>query len=55
MEQATKDAILKIVARLPDWIRHDLAGKDAMLRIRAEEALAAMVMDGVKRTSGRID
>ena len=51
MEQTTKDALLKAVARLPDWIRHDLAGKDAALRMRAEEALAAMLMDVVERAS----
>ena len=41
MDQTAKDVLLKAVARLPDWMRHDLAAKDAALRTRAEEALAA--------------
>lgn len=52
MDPMIKDALLKAVTRLPDWIRHDLAGKDAALRMRAEEALAAMMMDVVERASG---
>jgi hypothetical protein len=51
MEQSTKDALLKAVARLPDWIRHDLTAKDAALRVRAEESLAAMLVDVVDRAS----
>lgn len=51
MEQTIKDAIHRVVVRLPDWIRHDLAGKDAALRMRAEEALTAMVMDVVQRAA----
>ena len=33
-----------VVARLPEWIRSDLASKDASARERAEETLAAMVV-----------
>jgi hypothetical protein len=51
MEQTTKDALLKAVVRLPDWIRHDLAAKDATLRLRAEESLAVMLADVVDRAS----
>jgi hypothetical protein len=51
MEQSTKDALLKAVVRLPDWIRHDLAAKDAALRVRAEESLTAMLVDVVDRAS----
>ena len=51
MDQASKDAVLKAVGRLPDWIRHDLATKDAALRLRAEESLAAMLVDVVERAS----
>jgi hypothetical protein len=51
MEQTTKDAVLKAVVRLPDWIRHDLASKDAALRTRAEEALVAILVDVVDRAS----
>lgn len=52
MDQTTKDALLKVIARLPDWIRHDLAGKDAGLRLRAEEALAAILADFIERDPG---
>ncbi|WP_200894428.1 DUF6771 family protein [Sphingomonas sp. SRS2] len=38
---ATK--IAKVIRNAPDWLRHDLASKDAGLRTRAEETLAAMV------------
>jgi hypothetical protein len=41
------DAITAVVTRLlgraPDWIRKDLASKDALTRTRAEEALAALI------------
>lgn len=32
------------VARLPDWLRRDLASKDEVARQRAEESLAAMIL-----------
>ena len=33
-----------VVARLPEWVRTDLASKDASVRQRAEETLAAMIV-----------
>ena len=51
MNASAQDAILQTVTRLPDWIRHDLAAKDPALRTRAEEALAAMLADGLKRAA----
>ncbi len=51
MDQTTRDALLKTVSRMPDWIRHDLAVKDASLRIRAEESLVAMLLDVMARAS----
>ena len=53
MDQGTRDALQKTVVRLPDWIRHDLAGKDAALRLRAEEALMAMLLDVLDRASAK--
>jgi len=43
-----------LLARAPEWIRADLASKDATARSRAEETLAAMieaalVKDGIAR------
>lgn len=55
MDQTIKAALLKAVTRLPDWIRHDLAGKDAALRMRSEEALVAMLVDVLERTAGSKD
>jgi len=31
------------IANVPEWIRHELASKDALTRARAEGAMAAMV------------
>jgi hypothetical protein len=35
--------ITSVLNTAPQWIRSDLASKDAALRQRAEEALAAMI------------
>ncbi|CDO34532.1 hypothetical protein [Novosphingobium sp. KN65.2] len=42
---------LKVVERAPEWIRKDLAGGDASARVRAEEALAAMIADAIAKTN----
>ena len=55
MDQTTKDALLKAVARLPDWVRHDLAARDAALRVRAEEALTAMLVDVLEKATAEKD
>jgi len=36
-------SLSKLLHHLPEWIRSDLGAKDPNLRIRAEEALAAMI------------
>lgn len=43
MDDRPKDIIAATVARMPEWIRHDLVAKDAAVRTRAEETLAAMI------------
>jgi hypothetical protein len=43
MNQAAIDLLTKTVTRLPDWVRHDLAAKDSVVRLRAEETLVAMI------------
>lgn len=43
------DSILRVIERAPQWIRRDLDSKDAVARIRAEEALAAMIADALAR------
>jgi hypothetical protein len=49
------DQILAIIAhvldRAPQWLRHDLAAKDAVARQRAEETLAAMIADALGKGS----
>ena len=35
--------VVGVLSRAPEWIRKDLAGKDAYARQRAEEALAALI------------
>lgn len=47
MTRGLTDIILRVVERAPQWIRHDLANKDAVARIRAEESLAAMIADAL--------
>ena len=43
MNNAQKAAVLAVIRRTPQWIRHDLQTKDAIVRSRAEESLAAMI------------
>jgi hypothetical protein len=40
---ASQQLIIQVIARAPEWIRHDLLAKDPANRQRAEEALAAMI------------
>lgn len=49
MTQALTNIILRVVERAPQWIRHDLGSKGAVARIRAEEALAAMIADALSK------
>ena len=47
MEEEMKAILLGVIERAPQWIRHDLAAKDAATRARAEETLAAMITDAL--------
>ncbi len=47
MTRKLTDTILRAVERAPQWVRRDLDSKDAVARIRAEEALAAMIADAL--------
>lgn len=49
MTQELTDTILRVVERAPQWVRRDLESKDAAARIRAEEALAAMIADALEK------
>ncbi|MGK2911816.1 MAG: DUF6771 family protein [Sphingobium sp.] len=35
--------ITAVLAKAPQWIRHDISSSDAALRVRAEESLAAII------------
>ncbi|WP_176594287.1 hypothetical protein [Sphingobium sp. EM0848] len=48
MDEELTKIVLTVLQRAPEWIRHDLAGKDGNLRARAEEALAAMLEAAVR-------
>jgi hypothetical protein len=39
--------ILQALSNMPDWVRQDLAAKDAAVRQRAEETLAAIIAAAV--------
>lgn len=47
MTRDLTDTILRAVERAPQWIRRDLDAKDPIVRIRAEESLAAMIADAL--------
>jgi hypothetical protein len=47
MDDKTKTRILGVIERAPQWLRNDLAAKDASARARAEESLAAMLVDAI--------
>jgi len=55
----THDAITALVTELlgraPDWIRKDLAAKDALTRTRAEEALAVLISTALAAKKGDPD
>lgn len=48
MKDAIPQVVLQTVTRVPDWIRHDLNSKDATLRLRAEETLAAILVSAIE-------
>lgn len=43
------NTILHVIERAPQWMRRDLDAKDAVVRIRAEESLAAMIADALEK------
>ena len=42
--------ILGAIERAPQWVRRDLESKDHVVRIQAEESLAAMIADAIRKT-----
>ncbi|EGD60852.1 hypothetical protein Y88_1647 [Novosphingobium nitrogenifigens DSM 19370] len=55
MDDKTKTRILGVIERAPQWLRSDLAAKDASARARAEEALAAMLVDAIEESLAAAD
>jgi hypothetical protein len=49
MNDNIKAAIVDFVGRTPDWVRRDLPSRDVATRSRAEEALAAMIVNAVEQ------
>ncbi|UZK70345.1 hypothetical protein OKW76_04675 [Sphingomonas sp. S1-29] len=50
MNDQTKATVTAMLAKAPEWVRTDLASKDASVRTRAEETLAAMIASALEAT-----
>lgn len=48
MDDRIREIITATLTRMPEWIRHDLVAKDAAVRERAEETLAAMIASALE-------
>ncbi|WP_336951454.1 hypothetical protein [Sphingobium aromaticivastans] len=53
MNESLTSTILQVLERAPQWLRHDLQGKDAVARTRAEETLATMIATALAETTGK--
>jgi bifunctional ADP-heptose synthase (sugar kinase/adenylyltransferase) len=51
MNETLTSTVLRVIERAPQWVRHDLESKDAALRVRAEETLAAMIAAALNEVS----
>lgn len=49
MDDTLLPAITAVIARAPEWIRHDLLSKETSIRTRAEETLAAMIANALPK------
>lgn len=47
MNDSIQTATTAVIARVPEWVRHDLVSKDQSTRLRAEETLAAMIVNAL--------
>ncbi|MFC4594601.1 DUF6771 family protein [Sphingobium tyrosinilyticum] len=52
MDEKITGTILAVLARAPEWVRHDLAGKENGIRRRAEETIAAMICSALHERDG---
>jgi len=53
MEHPHYPIICATIAKAPEWIRVELASKDATARLRAEEALAAIIASALAEADAR--
>jgi len=49
MNEQMQAAILAVIERAPQWIRQDLTSKDPAARTRAEESLAMIIADAIRK------
>lgn len=49
MTEAEKLLVARAIARVPQWVRHDLCAKDAAVRVRAEETLVALIINVLEK------
>lgn len=52
MDDTLLATITAVIARAPEWIRHDLLSKETSIRTRAEETLAAMIANALPEIDG---
>lgn len=52
MNETLNNTILQVIERTPQWVRHDLEAKDAAIRNRAEETLAATIAAALGELEG---
>lgn len=55
MSEEMNKIIAHVVAKAPQWLRHDLSAKDATMRNRAEETLVAMIADALAQDGIRTE
>lgn len=55
MNDELTSIVLRAVERVPQWVRRDLESKDHVARIQAQEALAAMIADALRKAEGAAD
>jgi hypothetical protein len=41
--------LISVMARTPEWMRHDLSAKEPAIRTRAEEALAVIIASALRK------
>lgn len=49
MDDTLQATINDVIARAPEWVRQELLSKEAAIRNRAEETLAAMIANALAK------